>query len=184
LASQVSSARNPHRLRARASRPKAEECLLIYVDCIACRDRLAAGQRNRRTVVGPSTLRRTRLRPYSLAAHRGFSIRENDSLACPLTARTDCGVIAGRCPSLASCFRACSESNGEPTSWAPRARCAGRCFRIFLFPRSAVLGFSAAASLAFAGSIITIACVYGLARVGVEPRPCHCCWQAWRSALF
>jgi iron complex transport system permease protein len=42
----------------------------------------------------------------------------------------------------------------------------GAAFGIFLFPRSSVLGFSAAASLAFAGSIITIACVYGLARVG------------------
>lgn len=42
----------------------------------------------------------------------------------------------------------------------------GAAFGIFLFPHSSILGFSAAASLAFAGSIITIICVYGLARVG------------------
>jgi iron complex transport system permease protein len=42
----------------------------------------------------------------------------------------------------------------------------GAAFGIFLFPHSSILGFSAAASLAFAGSIITIICVYSLARVG------------------
>lgn len=42
----------------------------------------------------------------------------------------------------------------------------GAAFGIFLFPHSSMLGFSAAASLAFAGSIITIICVYSLARVG------------------
>lgn len=42
----------------------------------------------------------------------------------------------------------------------------GAAFGIFLFPHSSILGFSAAASLAFVGSIITIVCVYGLARVG------------------
>lgn len=42
----------------------------------------------------------------------------------------------------------------------------GAAFGIFLFPHSSVLGFSAAASLAFVGSLTTIVCVYGLARVG------------------
>ena len=42
----------------------------------------------------------------------------------------------------------------------------GAAFGIFVFPHSSILGFSATASLAFAGSLLTIACVYGLARVG------------------
>jgi iron complex transport system permease protein len=40
----------------------------------------------------------------------------------------------------------------------------GAAFGLFLFPNSTVLGFSAAAGLAFLGSIITIFFVYGLAR--------------------
>jgi len=42
----------------------------------------------------------------------------------------------------------------------------GAAFGIFLFPHTSILGFSAAASLAFVGSIVTITGVYGLARVG------------------
>lgn len=42
----------------------------------------------------------------------------------------------------------------------------GAAFGILLFPHSSVLGFSAAASLAFLSSIVTIFFVYGLARVG------------------
>jgi iron complex transport system permease protein len=42
----------------------------------------------------------------------------------------------------------------------------GAAFGIFLFPHSSILGFSAAASLAFVGSLTTIVGVYSLARVG------------------
>lgn len=42
----------------------------------------------------------------------------------------------------------------------------GAAMGIFLFPHSSILGFSAAASLAFVGSLVTITCVYALARVG------------------
>jgi len=42
----------------------------------------------------------------------------------------------------------------------------GAAFGVFLFPHSSILGFSAAASLAFVGSLTTIVCVYSLARVG------------------
>lgn len=41
----------------------------------------------------------------------------------------------------------------------------GAALGIFIFPYTSVLGFSAAATLAFAGSIVTTTCVYGLARV-------------------
>lgn len=42
----------------------------------------------------------------------------------------------------------------------------GAALGVFIFPYTSLLGFSAAATLAFAGSIVTTACVYGLARVG------------------
>lgn len=42
----------------------------------------------------------------------------------------------------------------------------GAAIGVFLFPYTSILGFSATASLAFVGSIVTIMCVYGLARVG------------------
>ncbi len=42
----------------------------------------------------------------------------------------------------------------------------GAALGLFLFPQRSILGFSASASLAFAGSIVTIVCVYSLARVG------------------
>jgi iron complex transport system permease protein len=47
----------------------------------------------------------------------------------------------------------------------------GAAIGVFLFPYTSILGFSAAASLAFVGSIVTIMCVYGVARVGGRTPP-------------